>query len=653
MRAGQCPSCGAPVEFLPGAGKVKVCEHCSTVVLRGAANLEALGKVAELTETGSPLKLHLSGRYSGNPFTVAGRIQKQNAAGTWDEWCLAFDDGRTGWLSESEGEWNFMTPLEGVELPDVARLEPLSGFSLRERRFVVEEKNRATTLAAEGQLPDFHREHLYVDATGPKGIFCSLDSADGVTEAYVGSRVTLDQLGFSKGELSPRTRKETLTGARCTQCNGMLDLKAPDAAKRVACPYCGALLEVQSGKLAFLQLLEKPPHEPAVPLGATGTLFGTEWTVLAFLIRSCTVDGNRYPWDEYLLWNRQAGFRWLMCSNGHFSFLTPVPAGEVALGGLDARTCSFEGTSYKAYQTVFTRTDFVLGECYWSVSEGETARATEFIAPPKDLNLDLTDTEVTFTKGELVPPEEIAKAFRLPKPLDPPRGIAPSMVNPFLEKASSAWSWFGIWSAALLACVVAFAVIGSRAELFRGSFSVAPGVAPSSPESQRFSEPFEIPKTVPLEVEVGSPDLDNGWEGVSVDLVNMGTGEVVEVYAENSYYHGVDDGESWSEGSRSDSKQTAEVDKGQYVLRVTPHFDPGRPTDYLVTVRADDGPGFCCPFTLFLFLLLVPIFYQVRSSGFETERWADSVFQGSPGGFSSGDSDDDDDDSDDSSDSDD
>jgi len=140
----------------PGAGKVKVCEHCNTVVLRGAANLEAVGKVAELTETGSPLRLHLSGRYSGNPFTVAGRIQKQNAAGTWDEWCLAFDDGRTGWLSESEGEWNFMTPLEGVELPDVARLEPLSSFALRERRFVVEEKNRATTLAAEGQLPDFH-----------------------------------------------------------------------------------------------------------------------------------------------------------------------------------------------------------------------------------------------------------------------------------------------------------------------------------------------------------------------------------------------------------------------------------------------------------------------------------------------------------------
>jgi hypothetical protein len=278
------------------------------------------------------------------------------------------------------------------------------------------------------------------------------------------------------------------------------------------------------------------------------------------------------------------------------------------------------------------------------------ARATEFIAPPKELNLDLTDTEVTFTKGEIVSGEEVAKAFKLPKPLDPPRGIAPPMANPFKEKASSAWTWFGIWSAALLAVVIAFGVIGFRAELFRATFSVPPGVAPSSPESQRFSDPFEIPKEVPLEISVESPNLENGWEGVSVDLVNVATGEVVEVYAENSYYHGYEDGESWSEGSRSDSKQTDEVDKGQYVMRLTPHFDPGRPVDYLVSVRGDDGPGFCFPFSIFLVLLMIPIFYQVRASGFETERWADSVFQTSPDGPSEGDDDDDDDDSSDSDD---
>jgi hypothetical protein len=57
VKVGSCPSCGAPVEFNPGGGKVKICEHCHTVVLRGEANLEGMGKVAELLDTDSPLKL--------------------------------------------------------------------------------------------------------------------------------------------------------------------------------------------------------------------------------------------------------------------------------------------------------------------------------------------------------------------------------------------------------------------------------------------------------------------------------------------------------------------------------------------------------------------------------------------------------------------
>src|SRR5262249_22001267 len=106
VKAGQCPGCGAPVEFAAGAGKVKVCEHCSTVVLRGEASLESLGKVAELVDTDSPLKVGLGGRVGGIGFRIAGRIQKSHGHGTWDEWCLALDDGRTAWLSESEGAWN-------------------------------------------------------------------------------------------------------------------------------------------------------------------------------------------------------------------------------------------------------------------------------------------------------------------------------------------------------------------------------------------------------------------------------------------------------------------------------------------------------------------------------------------------------------------
>ncbi len=644
MKAGDCPSCRAPVEFAPGGGKVKVCSYCHTVVLYGDAKLENLGKVADLVDTNSPLKVGLNGRYSGTPFTIAGRIQKQNPTGTWDEWCLSFEDGRVGWLSESEGEWNFMFPLSGVQLPTAEQAAPLFTFTLRDKRFVVEERNQATTLAAEGQLPDFNREHTYVDATGPRGVFASLDYGGGTAEAFVGNRVTLADLGFDKHELQPTPRRDALSAARCTQCNGMLDLKAPDSTRRVACPYCGALLEVAHGTLSFLQLLEKPPYDPQLALGSVGALGGTNWTILAFLIRSCVVEGTRYSWDEYLLWNQEKGFTWLMNSQGHWTWLKPVAAGEVML---NERTAMYQGQSYRAFQQVFARTDYVVGECYWTVSVGELARAVEYVAPPKSLNLDQVETEVTFTEGELLKADVISDAFKLKERLLQSTAIASALPNPYAERASSGWKWALVWGGVLLALVVTFSAMGSSATFYQGRFHAALTEASGSPEAQRFSDPFVITRKTPLEITITSAELSNNWEGVSVDLANLDNGEVISVYGENSYYSGVDDGESWSEGSRESSKQTAEVDPGNYVLRTTPSYDPQRGSDYLVEVKGDDGPGACVPLVIFLVLLLVPLYNQMRSSSFETERWGESVFQTQPGSLGEGGGSDDDGSSDD------
>lgn len=635
MSVGQCPSCRAPVEFRPGAGKVKVCDYCHTVVVKGDTRLESIGKVADLVDTESPLKVGLSGRFSGAGFTVVGRIQKGNATGSWDEWCLSFDDARTGWLAESEGEWKLMFPVEGVKLPHVPSLTPLKSFSLRDKQFVVEEVGEAHTVSAQGQLPEFNENHAYADCTGPKGVFCTLDQADGEPEAFVGQFVTLAELGFDKSELQPTPRRDALKDARCTNCNGPLALKAPDAAKRVACPYCGALLNVAYGKLAFLQLLEKPPYEPIIPLGAKGTLADPtekttpprEWTCLAFLIRSCTVEGNRYPWEEYLLWNADAGFRWVMNSTGHWTWLRPIPAGEVSVQFRHAR---YRGESFKGFQEVFAVTDYVAGECYWTASVGETAKASEFIAPPFSINIDQTSNEATFTHGVLVDADVLVKAFGLKKKPNPPQGIAPAQVSPFAAKAKEAWGWTGLWAVALLALIVVFSVIGHTQTYFSGSFSVPPGVASGSPEAQRFSEPFEVTDKVPLEVRIEAPGLSNNWMGVSIDLVKEDTGEVIAVYGEPSYYSGVEDGESWSEGSRSTTKQTDVVEPGRYILRATPAFDPGKAVDYQVTVSADDGAGLCCPFSIFIFLLLIPLYYTLRRSGFETSKWNDAVFQTAP-----------------------
>jgi hypothetical protein len=623
---------------------VKVCEHCSTVVFRGELKLESLGKVAELLDTQSPLSLGVTGMYSGNNFTVVGRVQKSNTTGVWDEWCLAFDDARTGWLAESEGEWKLLFPIEGVTPPSPGNLGPLDTFTLRERTFVVEESNLAHTVSASGQLPAFNAQHAYVDATGPKGTFCTLDEAEGKTEAFIGSFVSLRDLGIDASQLQPTPKREALKQARCTQCNGPLDLKAPDATKRVACPYCAALIKVEGGQLEFLEMLQKPPFEPRIPLGAVGKLHDPtlpttpqgpppEWTCIAFLVRSCTVENVRYPWDEYLLWNPTHGFRWLMHSVGHWTWLTPVAAGELTMTSTGAPypIAKYGKESFRRYQTVYATTEYVAGECYWAVAAGEVARATEFISPPRSINVDQTTNEASCTLGVMVDNALLEKTFGLRTKLNPPVGIAPALPNPFAPKMSDAWTWAALWGGALILLAIVFSAIGTTERYYQGAFSVPPGAASASAEAQRFSEPFEIKESVPLEVEVDAAGLNNNWLGVSIDLVNEKTNEVVAVYAEPSYYSGVTDGESWSEGSRSASVSTDLVEKGRYVLRTTPSFENGRAVDYQVTVSADDGAGLFCPLFIILLLLAAPIYFTVRANMFETAKWNDAVIQPSPG----------------------
>jgi DNA-directed RNA polymerase subunit RPC12/RpoP len=624
VKVGQCPSCGAPVEFEAGSARIRVCDHCRTVVARDGAKLESLGKVAELADTESPLRVGIHGKYQGTGFRVAGRIQKSHGAGTWDEWCLQLDDARTAWLSESEGAWNLMFELPQVQAPPLQQVKPLTPFLVGDKRFLVEEVGRATTVSAQGELPDFHEEHPYADATGPSGVFGSIDYGGDQPLMYVGSTVSLGQLGFSASDLQPTPRRQALAQARCTNCNGPLDLKAPDSTKRVACPYCGALIDVSAGKLTMLQLLEKPPYEPRLKLGSKGKLRDIEWTVLAFLIRSCRVEGTRYPWEEYLLWNREQGFRWLMMANGHWTFLTPIPAGECLFG---ARVAKRGAESFKQFQSVMATTEWVVGECYWEVAQGEQAFASEFVAPPKSLNVDATENEATVTLGEMMTRDEVAKAFGLdPKKLPWPQGVAPAQKNPWSERASSSWKWAGIWGASLVAVFLVLLSMSVGGKYLEKTISVPPDAKAGSPEAMAFSDPFEIKDATPLEVSVSCPELSNSWCGVQVDLVNEKTDEVVSVYAEPSYYFGTDSDGSWSEGSKEASKETDAVEAGTYVMRTTISFDKPVQT-YVVKVSGSTGPGACC-FLFFLLLLFVyPVIASAAAGSFETRKWQDSVFQ--------------------------
>ncbi|ATB31203.1 DUF4178 domain-containing protein [Melittangium boletus] len=628
MTQGNCPSCGAAVEFTAGSAQVLVCGHCQTVVAKKGLDLEAHGKIGAIVDTYSPLRLHVEGRVDGEGYRVVGHLQKDHGEGLWDEWYVEFDSGRTAWLSEAEGAW-YLLFAEG-SAADLQLKELVPGhrfrfkeYRLREHQLVVEERGYGRVVAAEGQLPqdlDPSVDSHYVDATSARGLFVTLDFGQWGSnpDIFMGRKLKLEELGIPPDQLRPKVKKVALQQARCTQCNGPLELRAPDQSKRVACPYCGALLHVRKGgSLAFLQLLEKPDHPFRLSLGAKGILDDTPWIIIGMMVRSCTVEGVRYPWDEYLLYNPERGFTWLMDSNGHWVFLTPLEAGLVSVApGVAAHMM---GKRYRAFQRVTAVTETVLGEFYWTVTAGETATTEEYVAPPHSVNVEGTGKEVTYTRGEYLAPEVVREAFKLKEPLPEPQGIAPSQPNPHPSPAT--WSWALVWGAVLLAVYLGVNILAANEKVLDKVVRLSPDARSGTATAVWFSEPFEIRKRGNVRVEL-SAAVNNGWFGLEGELLNQENGEVIGFYEEVGFYSGSDSDGSWSEGSQSETEFLSSVSPGRYVLRAQASFDR-RPDAYRIGL-VSDTPRFLWFFWGLVLLALVPVLSLFRASSFESARWSES-----------------------------
>lgn len=435
-----CPSCGAPVSFKVGTSLVAICEYCRSVVGRGDKKLEDLGKVADVTDSDSPLDLWIKGRWDGVPYDLTGRVQYAHpAGGFWDEWYAHFANDKWGWIAEAQGRFyiTFQEPSQAA-LPGYEALklgQPVIVGS-KKQQLIVSEKNRAKAIGARGEIPyrlEPNADHPYADLSGPGAAFGTLDYSEEPPLVFVGREVTLDDLGIPKSAKAGQREGRTaaVVGLNCPQCGGALTLRAPDKTERVGCPSCGSLLDVAEGRLKLLQSLHPPKVQPVIPLGSVGEFGGTRFTLLGFMQRSVNIEGEQFFWEEYLLYETRAGFRWLVHSDDHWNFVTPLPPGTVVERFANA---SYGDKEFKIFQRSRARVEFVLGEFYWKVQAGEEVDCRDFIKPPEMLSEEITtdgkDGEINWSRGLYLPPEEVERAFALKK-LPEPTTVAPNQPFPY------------------------------------------------------------------------------------------------------------------------------------------------------------------------------------------------------------------------------
>ena len=427
---------------------------------------------------------------------------------------------------------------------------------------------------------------------------------------------------------------------KCLACGGPIALHTFGARQRVVCPHCGSTLApTDSGVLAVLEAAARQHQDSALPLHARGTLDGVEWEIIGICWRCCVVDGVAYPWQEFLLFNPYRGFRWLIYSNsdGHWSLGVNLDGAPEILQKRH-HTVRFRDQRYKHFQGAHAVVIYVEGEFTWEVHVGDKAEVNDFIAPPHGLSIEQADgpdgVELGFTAQQHIAPAAVWKAFAQPGKPPRTRGVGALRPNPWRRHRRSIWLSMLILLAAWWLCTGLLA--RSRTER---AILVADGLGFAEPFAQELTIGREG-KLTAIELTLSAEPLENSWAYAEVMLVNLATEEAIGFGVEVSYYHGVDGGESWSEGSPRETVTIGGVDGGRYLLQIQPQRDttnlssevsriglPGArsPTSYDVRIVQD---VYLTRYSALAFAVIVglPLFGGLMGWLFERRRWQNSDY---------------------------
>lgn len=639
MLQANCPSCAAPVEFKAGSTIVLVCPYCRSAIARTDRGLQDLGKVAEIAESQSPLRLGLKGEFKGVRFELTGRAQLQHQlGGFWDEWYATFSNGWVGWLAEAQGNFylTFYQPLpQGVALPSFGSLQvgqPVNEIPSPTPMMVVE-KGIATAVAADGEIPyqlTPNEQSSYADLSGRDNAFGTIDYSVDPPWIFLGQKVSPADIGLADARPAQREARRVSTAAMgCPNCGGPLALVAPDKAERVTCPNCDSLLDVNQGNLTYLRSLTPTEGDRnfVLPVGAEGTFKdNVKFRIIGAVVRSVTIEGETYYWHEYLLYNPSIGFRWLVHSDNHWNFVEPVNPAEITTSEnvLGARTATYNGSTFRIFQDAQAVVQYVKGEFYWRVEQGETVRAVDYISPPLMLSQESTGNEINWSAGVYMTNAEVEKAFGLAD-LPKPWSVAPN--QPFTGRFYYTWGLLPLLLL-LVVGVLMIPIAGLTSTVLSEKITLQPASGTAAAPQVAFSQPFELKRNRNVRISASAP-VDNSAADLDIDLVNEQNNEIESVNIPISFYQGVEDGESWSEGSPTNDATLSSLAAGRYRLRVEGTLENvAQPlsVDLKVEQNVNRGVNFLCAFIV---LLIVPILGLFRKMAFESRRWKDSMFSAS------------------------
>ena len=584
-----CPRCGADTAVRNPGIITLVCSACQTTIYREGTALRA-GKESVLIPSSSGIQVSTRGRLAGKKVDVVGRIRFEHSQGGWDEWYCEDERGDPVWLVEDEGRFFLEKAVDKVLPSGIEDSGIGDEFTVLGQRFQVVEAGSGTVQGGEGQLPRSFEpgsSFRFVDLSAIGGDErLTLEISGGEVEAFIGRLVPRDELSFPKN-YSPPSSREKGQGQECEGCGAALEIvPLPEPTLTISCGRCGSIYSVKGQRLAQLHGAQERPEGMHLEIGARGSMLGSEWEVVGRMVYEEFEldDGVWTTWStschEYLVRN----------DTGEMRSIEITAEGIVLVGKLHelpsvhrmarlpwGHSLSFGDHKYRMYERGRSVLVYVDGALPWRAQIGDDSGFVDCIDRPGTLKdraarrlsiewpggLDgpADDGEVEAFMGEHIPLEMFTSAFSdAVAPVIKMDALRPNNVPVRIFRFGCLTSLISL--AALFLC---FAV-GLSSSPMLGSVRVDAQTYPA----QGVSEPFEISgDTALVGIEI-STNLDNNWTYIEYDLIDASTQKsIAYIPAEVSYYHGVEGGESWSEGNRSSSRTFVAPDAGTYQLSLS------------------------------------------------------------------------------------
>lgn len=418
---------------------------------------------------------------------------------------------------------------------------------------------------------------------------------------------------------------------QCPSCGGSIELKAAGYTVNVGCQYCGSMLDVASPDVKLISEYHQAARNLALPLGSRGTLAGVEWEAIGFMERS----DSESRWHEYLLFNPYAGYRWLVHSEGSWTYGTMLPEAPVQAGD----SASWRGAHYAmAEGTCSTRTDYVVGEFYWRVQTGDTVEAGFYESDSgTSLSCEKTADETNWTLIEELPSGIVEANFRGAdgtalnfmggaEPVEAaaaPQEFSSQIDSENLNKRGGCGSLFRLSLITLIAAFAAMFAFGRGAPQADKEIAVA-----LDGPAQTFTVGTVTVTRAHQAVTVTATALDqwdNKWIDLDYSLVDKQSQQALSAYGVVEHYSGSDSDGSWTEGDYQTTTKFGGVTQGTYdlVVEASAHSYATSTSSssytssawgnnagaerYRVNIKAETGGLFYGNLILIAILLLVPM----------------------------------------------